>query len=84
MDDQLPTPQQLPPQHASTGAAMTTQPLSAADSDNLELAWSQRAHGVLSAAAHDPRQLASSFAELKAQYIQTRYGKQIPVKKEEA
>ena len=90
MDDQLPIPQQLPAQPVSVDPSAQHRPpttlpqLPAADSDTLELAWSHRAQETLAHAAQNPKQLASSFAEVKAAYIYARYGKQIPVEKEEA
>lgn len=86
MSSELPTPQS--PQDEKLSSANSNQSSGtvsiASDSDTLEADWAHRANTVLSQYAHNPKELSNSFAELKAQYIYARTGKQLPVQGKKA
>lgn len=69
------------PQHddaaAQPAAVAPTGPAMADDNDLIEKEWVQQVKRIVSSTAHDPYQLSQQFSQLKADYMQKRYGKTI-------
>ncbi|CAN5163197.1 hypothetical protein BH09PAT3_BH09PAT3_2910 [soil metagenome] len=65
-------PTQAAPTTPSSGA-----PELADDGDLIEKEWVAKVKQVLAATAHDPLEQSKQFTELKADYMQKRYGKSI-------
>ncbi len=82
MQPQLPNTQPAPlepsvPQAAPTTAVSPvagTLPSTADDNDVIEKEWVAQVQQVVAKTAHDPYELNKQFTQIKAEYMQKRYG----------